>query len=52
MERLIKYILIILYKELSNTKDLVYVFLKNIIANHKILKEIVSNKNKLFILKF
>jgi hypothetical protein len=44
--------LVILYKELSSIKDLVYIFLKNIVVNHKIPKEIVSNKDKLFILKF
>jgi hypothetical protein len=52
IERLTKYILVILYKELSNAKDLAYAFLKNIVVSHGILKEIISDRDKLFILKF
>jgi hypothetical protein len=52
IERLTKYMLVILYKELSSTKDLAYAFLKNVVINHGILEEIVSNRDKLFILKF
>jgi hypothetical protein len=44
--------LVILYKELSSAKDLAYAFLKNIVVNHGILEKIVSNRDKLFILKF
>jgi hypothetical protein len=44
--------LVILYKESSSAEDLAYTFLKNIVANHKILEEIVSDRDKLFTLKF
>jgi hypothetical protein len=48
-DRLTKYIYIILYLEASIAKDLVYIFLRIIIANHSALKRI-SDRNKLFIL--
>jgi hypothetical protein len=49
-DRLTKYIYIILYLEVSIVEDLVYMFLKMIITNHNVLEEIISDKNKLFIL--
>ncbi|KAK1509054.1 hypothetical protein CABS01_08284, partial [Colletotrichum abscissum] len=49
---LIKFIYFIPYKELSTIKDLVYIFIKVILSNYSLLKEIIFNKNKLFILKF
>ena len=52
INKFIKYTYIILYNELSIIKDLLKVFLKEIITNYKTLKEIISNKDKLFILKF
>jgi hypothetical protein len=44
--------ILILYKELSSAIDLAYVFLKYVIANYKILEEIISDRDKLFISKF
>ncbi|KAI3534482.1 hypothetical protein CSPX01_12099, partial [Colletotrichum filicis] len=49
---LIKFTYFIFYKKLSIIKDLVYVFTKVILLNYGLLKEIIFNKNKLFILKF
>ncbi|KAK1484007.1 hypothetical protein CTAM01_13113, partial [Colletotrichum tamarilloi] len=39
-------------KSLSIIKDLAYIFTKVILLNYGLLKEIIFNKNKLFILKF
>ncbi|KAF0328663.1 hypothetical protein GQ607_004075, partial [Colletotrichum asianum] len=49
---LIKYIHFILYKEVSNTKEYIYIFLKYIITNYKILKEIILNRDKIFTSNF
>ncbi|KAF0324355.1 hypothetical protein GQ607_008304, partial [Colletotrichum asianum] len=48
----IKYTYFILYREVSNTKKYTYIFLKYIIINYKILKEIILNRNKIFISNF
>jgi hypothetical protein len=50
MDRLTKYIYIILYLKASIVEDLVYVFLKIIITNYNILEKMISDKNKFFIL--
>ncbi|KAK1492825.1 hypothetical protein CTAM01_09776, partial [Colletotrichum tamarilloi] len=49
---LTKFVYFIPYKELSTIKDLVYIFIKVIFLNYGLLRKIISNKNKLFILKF
>ncbi|KAF0319866.1 hypothetical protein GQ607_012968, partial [Colletotrichum asianum] len=49
---LIKYTYFILYKEISNTKEYTYIFLIYIISNYRILKEIILDRDKIFILKF
>ncbi|OHF00775.1 hypothetical protein CORC01_03849, partial [Colletotrichum orchidophilum] len=49
---LIKFIYFILYKKISNTKKLIYIFFKIIINNYSLFKKIVFNKNKLFTIKF
>jgi hypothetical protein len=49
MDRLTKYIYIILYLEASIAEDLVYAFLRIIIANYNALEKMISDKNKLFI---
>ncbi|KAF0316880.1 hypothetical protein GQ607_015893, partial [Colletotrichum asianum] len=49
---LIKYTYFILYKEISNTKEYTYIFLKYIITNYRILKEIILNRNKIFTSNF
>jgi hypothetical protein len=40
----------ILYLKANITEDLVYIFLKIIIANYNTLEEMISDRNKLFIL--
>jgi hypothetical protein len=40
----------ILYLEESIAEDLVYAFLKVIVINYNILEEIISDKDKFFIL--
>ncbi|OHF04305.1 hypothetical protein CORC01_00644, partial [Colletotrichum orchidophilum] len=49
---LTKFAYFILYKKVNNIKKLIYTFLKIIIINYGLLKKIVFNKNKLFIVKF
>ncbi|KAF0330107.1 hypothetical protein GQ607_002437, partial [Colletotrichum asianum] len=49
---LIKYTYFILYKEVNNTKEYIYIFPKYIITNYRILKEIILNRDKIFISNF
>ncbi|KAF0329483.1 hypothetical protein GQ607_003432, partial [Colletotrichum asianum] len=48
----IKYTYFILYKEVNNTKEYTYIFLKYIITNYRILKEIILNRDKIFTSNF
>jgi hypothetical protein len=50
MDRLTKYTYIILYLEANIVEDLVYMFLRIIVANYSTLEEMISDRNKLFIL--
>jgi hypothetical protein len=50
--RLTKYAYILLYKIIYIVIDIIYIFLREIIANYRILEEIISDRDKLFILKF
>jgi hypothetical protein len=52
MDRLTKYVHILSYIEVSNAINLAYTFLQHIIANHKTLESIISNRDKLFTFKF
>jgi hypothetical protein len=52
IDRLTKYGYFILYKESLLVKKLAYAFNKHIIGNYKISKKIISDKDKLFILRF
>jgi len=52
MKKLTKYIILILYYKLSITEQLAYVFIKEVISRHKLPKEILLDRDKLFILKF
>jgi hypothetical protein len=52
INRLTKYAYFILYKEGSTAEELIYTFNRNIITNHGILEEIISNRDKLFISNF
>ena len=47
-----KYTYIILYKEASTVEDLVQVLLKIVFIHYRVLDEIISDRDKLFISKF
>ena len=51
-DRLTKYTYMLLYKEASIVEDLAYTFLRTIITNYRLLEEVISDRDKLFILKF
>ncbi len=51
-DRLIKYEYFLSYKKATFAEDLTYTFLRTIVANHELSDEIISNRNKLFTLKF
>jgi hypothetical protein len=51
-DRLIKYKYFILYLKGFIVENLIYIFMKHVIVNYKILKEIISDRDKLFTLKF
>jgi hypothetical protein len=50
IDKLTKYIYIILYLEANIAEDLVYAFLRVVVANYSALEEIISDRNKFFIL--
>jgi hypothetical protein len=52
IDRLMKYEYFILYKESLLAEELAYAFNKHIIENHGISKKIISDKDKLFTLRF
>ena len=51
-DRLTKYAYFIPYFKNSLAEDLVYIFYKHVVANHGFPQRIISNKDKLFILRF
>jgi hypothetical protein len=51
-DKLTKYIYFIFYLKASITEDLVYIFLKIMVANHNTPEKMISDKDKLFISKF
>lgn len=52
VERLTKYRIFLLQKKNYNTNILAQIFVRYIIINYRILKKIISDKDKLFISKF
>jgi hypothetical protein len=52
IDQFTKYGYFISYKESLLAEELVYAFNKHIIGNYKISKEIISDKDKLFISRF
>jgi hypothetical protein len=48
--KLTKYTYIILYLKASTVENLAYMFLKVVVANYNALEEMISNRNKFFIL--
>ena len=51
-ERLTGQIVLTPYKEASTAQDLAYLFLREVVAEHGLLEEIISDRDKLFISKF
>jgi hypothetical protein len=49
MDRLIKYTYIILYLEANTAENLVYTFLRIVVANYSALEKMISDRNKFFI---
>ena len=52
VDRLIKYIYFILFIETSTVEDLIYIFIKIVVGNYRILDEIILDRDKLFTSKF
>ena len=52
VNQLIKEVQFILYKEVSNIEELIYIFLRNVTALQDLLDKIISDRDKLFISKF
>ncbi len=52
MNKLIKYIMFILFKETVTASVLIYIILWELINNYKLLKKFIINKDKLFMSKF
>ena len=48
IDKLIKYLYLILYKEASNAKQIAWFILDRVIKYYKIPETIISNKNKIF----
>jgi hypothetical protein len=51
-DRLTKFDYFLLYRESSTAEELAYIFFRRIVANHELLKKIILDRDKLFILKF
>jgi hypothetical protein len=51
-DRLTKYIYFILYLEASIAEDLVYIFLRIMVANYSTPEEMISDRDKFFISRF
>ena len=52
IDRLIKYCHIILFKETYNVEQLKYIVLNRLIRYQEISKELINDKNKLFIFNY
>lgn len=52
IERLTKYMILVVYIELSTAKELAFAFLREVVSRHRLLKEILSDRDKLFTSKF
>ena len=52
IDRFIKYVYFIFYLETAIAKDFIYIFLRNIFVNYRILEKITLDWDKLFIFKF
>ena len=52
IDQLIKKARFILYFKALNTEELAYTFLRNVIVFNRLLEEIISDRDKLFIFNF
>ena len=52
IEQLIKYMILIIYIESSTAEELAFTFLKEVVLRHRLPREIISDRDKLFTLKF
>ena len=52
IDRLTKYIILILYLKSSTAEDLAYAFYKEVVAYYGLPESILLDRNKLFTLKF
>ena len=52
IDRLTKFGYFLPYRKSSIAEELAYIFLRRIIANHKLPRKIISDRDKLFTLKF
>ena len=52
VDRLTKDIIFILFKEAATANELIYVFLRDVLAEHVLLDKLITDQDKLFILKF
>ena len=52
VNQLIKEVQFILYKEILNTEELIYIFLRNVTALQDLLDKIIFNRDQLFTSKF
>jgi hypothetical protein len=50
IDRLTKYIYMILYLKASTAEDLVYTFLRVVVANYNALEKMISDRDKFFML--
>ena len=51
-DRLTKYEYFVPYKEGSSAQELAFAFLKTVVSQHRLPKEIISDRDKLFTSKF
>ena len=52
IDKLTKYTILILYKETYNTEQLGFLLLNYLIKNYNILRDIISDRDKLFIFRY
>jgi len=52
VNRLIKYIIFISFKETATAPILTYIILQELVSNHELLKKFIINRDKLFMSKF
>ena len=46
--KLTKYTYFLPYKEMATARDILYIFMRSIVANHGLLEEVILDRDKLF----